>query len=305
MLRKFAEFLYGKFPAASLDDAMHNLERAAEVAPTVVAHRVELGVTLADSRRWHEANDALTKALAMPKAWVTDDYYWEVARKKLRKVNREINSNERLSRRELVASVREKRSQANEAMPATPSTSSHRHRADAPRQRRCSKTGSRASGSKAKSPISARRQSGHVYFTLKDANAQLAAVLFRGVAAKVEVQAQGRLAGHRVRRHQRLRETGQYQIIVRQLLPKGLGALQLAFEELKQPTGEGRACSTADRKKPIPLLPQRIGLVTSPTGAAIRDFLNIIGRPVPERPHRHQPGPRSGRRRGAGDRRRD
>ncbi|HUI07496.1 MAG TPA: hypothetical protein VL486_10890 [Verrucomicrobiae bacterium] len=86
VLRTFAEFLYGKLPAASLDTARRDLERAAEVAPHVVAHRVELGVTLADLRRWPEANDALEKALGMPKAWVTDDYYWDIARQNLKRV---------------------------------------------------------------------------------------------------------------------------------------------------------------------------------------------------------------------------
>ena len=86
VLRKFAELLYGQFPSASLDDARRDLERATEIAPGVVAHRVELGVTLADSRQWPEANEALQKALAMRKAWVTDDYYWDIARKNLERV---------------------------------------------------------------------------------------------------------------------------------------------------------------------------------------------------------------------------
>jgi exodeoxyribonuclease VII large subunit len=122
--------------------------------------------------------------------------------------------------------------------------------------------------------------SGHVYFTLKDANAQLAIVVFRGVAAKVgfklkdglQVVAFGDLSVYE--------KSGQYQLVARQLLPKGLGALQLAFEELKQRLAREGLFDPA-RKKPIPALPQRIGLVTSPTGAAIRDFLKIIGRRFP------------------------
>ena len=86
VLRKFAEMLYGKFPSASLDTAVQNLERARELAPEVVPHRVELGVTLADMRRWQEANENLEKALAMPKAWVTDEYYWDIARQTLPRV---------------------------------------------------------------------------------------------------------------------------------------------------------------------------------------------------------------------------
>ena len=122
--------------------------------------------------------------------------------------------------------------------------------------------------------------SGHVYFTLKDADAQLAVVLFRGVAAKVgfaltnglQVIAFGDVSVYE--------RSGQYQLVARRLLPKGLGALQLAFEELKQRLAKEGLFDTA-RKKPIPTLPQHIGLVTSPTGAAIRDFLNIIGRRFP------------------------
>jgi len=81
VLRKFAEFLYGKFPTASLDAALVHLRRATELAPNVVAHRVELGVTLASARKWPESKTELEKALAMPKSWVTDDSYREIARK--------------------------------------------------------------------------------------------------------------------------------------------------------------------------------------------------------------------------------
>jgi exodeoxyribonuclease VII large subunit len=123
-------------------------------------------------------------------------------------------------------------------------------------------------------------QSGHVYFTLKDANAQLAAVLFRGPAVGVKFKLQDGLAVIAFGDISVYERQGQYQIIVRQLLPKGLGALQLAFEELKRRL-EKEGLFATERKRPIPLLPQRIGLITSPTGAAIRDFLNIIGRRFP------------------------
>ena len=123
-------------------------------------------------------------------------------------------------------------------------------------------------------------QSGHVYFTLKDANAQLAAVLFRGPAAGVKFKLQDGLAVIAFGDISVYERQGQYQIIVRQLLPKGLGALQIAFDELKRRL-EKEGLFATNRKKPIPTLPQRIGLVTSPTGAAIRDFLNIIGRRFP------------------------
>jgi tetratricopeptide (TPR) repeat protein len=91
VLRRFAELLYGKFPSASLDDAISDLEQAAQLAPTIVPHRVELGITLASARRWREANDNLEKSLAMPRAWVTDDYYWALARQNLQRVKPHLN----------------------------------------------------------------------------------------------------------------------------------------------------------------------------------------------------------------------
>ena len=122
--------------------------------------------------------------------------------------------------------------------------------------------------------------SGHVYFTLKDAGAALSGVMFRHVAGKLgfkpadglQVLAFGQISVYEKR--------GQYQLIVTQLMPKGLGALQLAFEQLKQKLA-AEGLFDAARKKPIPTLPQRIGLVTSPTGAAVRDFLKIISRRFP------------------------
>jgi tetratricopeptide (TPR) repeat protein len=91
MLRKFAELLYGKFPSASLDEAIHDLERASQLAPRIVPHRVELGITLASARRWQEANDNLETALTMPRVWVTDDYYWTLARQNLLRVKPHLN----------------------------------------------------------------------------------------------------------------------------------------------------------------------------------------------------------------------
>lgn len=122
--------------------------------------------------------------------------------------------------------------------------------------------------------------SGHVYFTLKDSGAQLAVVLFRGVAAKVGFKLKDGLQVIAFGDISVYEKSGQYQLVARQLLPKGLGALQLAFEELKQRLAR-EGLFDAARKKSIPTLPQRIGLVTSPTGAAVRDFLNIIGRRFP------------------------
>src|SRR5882724_3282724 len=122
--------------------------------------------------------------------------------------------------------------------------------------------------------------SGHIYFTLKDSGAQLAVVLFRGVAAKVGFKLKDGLQVITFGDISVYEKSGQYQLVARQFLPKGLGALQLAFEELKQRLAK-EGLFDSSRKRPIPALPQRIGLVTSPTGAAIRDFLNIIDRRFP------------------------
>jgi exodeoxyribonuclease VII large subunit len=122
--------------------------------------------------------------------------------------------------------------------------------------------------------------SGHVYFTLKDAGAQINSVAFRSAASHLRFKLKDGLA---VVVHGDIsvyEKSGQYQVIVRQIQPKGLGVLQQAFEELKQRLSREGLFDQA-RKKPLPALPTRIGLITSPTGAAIRDFLNIIGRRFP------------------------
>lgn len=121
---------------------------------------------------------------------------------------------------------------------------------------------------------------GHLYFTLKDASAQIAAVMFRGSQAGLRVEpADGML----VRAHGRLgvyEPRGQYQLILQRLLPAGKGALQEAFEKLKARLAAEGLFDDA-RKRPIPLLPRHIGLVTSPGGAAIRDLLSVLGRRFP------------------------
>ena len=119
--------------------------------------------------------------------------------------------------------------------------------------------------------------SGHAYFTLKDEGAQISAVLFRGRGRRVrfeledgmQVLAFGGLDVYAAR--------GQYQLVVEMMEPKGLGALQLAFEQLKRKL-EAEGLFDQARKRTLPAFPRVIGIVTSPTGAAIRDMLNIIGR---------------------------
>jgi tetratricopeptide (TPR) repeat protein len=90
VLKKFAELLYGRFPSASLEQATANLRKATELAPNVVAHHVELGITLADARQWNEADKELEHALAMPKAWATDDYYKALAKQTLERVKQHL-----------------------------------------------------------------------------------------------------------------------------------------------------------------------------------------------------------------------
>ncbi len=123
-------------------------------------------------------------------------------------------------------------------------------------------------------------RSGHAYFTLKDENAQLRVVLFRRYASRlkfdladgIEVVATGDVSVYEPR--------GEYQLVATRLEPKGLGALQLAFEQRKEKL-QKEGLFEADRKRPIPFLPGRIGVITSATGAAIRDIINIVYRRYP------------------------
>lgn len=119
--------------------------------------------------------------------------------------------------------------------------------------------------------------SGHVYFALKDAGAQLSAVMFRGDAARqtvklregVQVVVYGEVSVYEAR--------GQYQLIVRVVIEDGVGKLQREFEALKaRLAAEG--LFAAERKRAIPAMPACVGFVTSPTGAAVQDFLRILRR---------------------------
>lgn len=119
--------------------------------------------------------------------------------------------------------------------------------------------------------------SGHMYFSLKDQRAQLKAACFRNQNRYLkfrpedgmEVLVRGRLSVYEPR--------GDYQIIVEYMEPVGLGSLQLAFDQLKEKLRK-EGLFDEDHKIPLPLLPQRVGIVTSPTGAAIRDILRILKR---------------------------
>lgn len=122
-----------------------------------------------------------------------------------------------------------------------------------------------------------RQASGHCYFQLKDAGAQLSCVLFRGDAARQKVDLQdgmsavlgGNLSVYEAR--------GQYQLIVRSVEEEGIGKLQREFEALKRRLSD-EGVFDAERKQPPPTLPLRIAMVTSPTGAAVQDFCRILVR---------------------------
>ena len=124
------------------------------------------------------------------------------------------------------------------------------------------------------------QSSGHIYFSLKDATAQVQCVCFRNDARATrhllkdgqKVLLQGDLSVYEAR--------GQYQLIVRAMEPQGVGALQLAFEKLKQRL-DAEGWFAAARKRPLPRIPQRIGIVTSPTAAALRDVLHVVSRRQP------------------------
>jgi len=124
------------------------------------------------------------------------------------------------------------------------------------------------------------QSSGHIYFTLKDVGAQISCVLFRG-ESKIDrsllqdgrkVLLQGEITVYEPR--------GQYQLRVTAVELEGIGALQAAFEKLKQKLN-AEGLFAPERKRPLPRYPQRIGLVTSPTGAAIRDVLHVVQRRNP------------------------
>ncbi len=119
--------------------------------------------------------------------------------------------------------------------------------------------------------------SGHVYFTLKDADAQLPIVLFRRQAMLLRFRPEDGLhvlvRGHVSVYEQR----GQMQLVAETMEPVGAGSLQMAFEQLKERL-KSEGLFDAERKRPLPSFPRTVGIVTSPSGAVIRDFLNIVAR---------------------------
>ncbi len=119
--------------------------------------------------------------------------------------------------------------------------------------------------------------SGHIYFSLKDENSLIKAVLFKGYQANIRFELED---GLKVIAHGNLdlfEKRGEYQIIVDNIEPVGKGALQLAFEQLKEKL-QKEGLFDSSHKKPIPPFPETIGVITSATGAALRDILNVTQR---------------------------
>ena len=122
--------------------------------------------------------------------------------------------------------------------------------------------------------------SGHLYFTLKDAEAEISAVMFRSAAAGLKMRVTD---GMRVIAYGRIsvyEKSGKCQIYVSAMVDNGIGALQLEFERLKKMLAE-EGLFDERRKRPIPKFPRCIGIITSPTGAAVRDMINVTGRRWP------------------------
>ncbi len=122
-----------------------------------------------------------------------------------------------------------------------------------------------------------KHSSGHIYFTLKDEKSAIRAVLFRGEARNLKFEladgqkivCRGRISVYEVR--------GDYQLYVERAEPKGKGALQMAFEQLREKL-KAEGLFAEERKKKLPLRPKKVGIVTSPTGAAIKDILKVFNR---------------------------
>ncbi len=122
--------------------------------------------------------------------------------------------------------------------------------------------------------------SGHLYFTLKDENSQISCVMFRGQNQKLKFDLEDGLSITGLGRISLYEPRGTYQIIFEYIEPKGIGALQIAFEQLKNLLAS-EGLFDDKYKKPLPFLPKKISLITSPTGAVVHDILKIIDRRFP------------------------
>ena len=123
--------------------------------------------------------------------------------------------------------------------------------------------------------------SGHLYFTLKDEGAEIAAVMFRADASRMSFRPAD---GMRVVVYGNVtvyEKSGRYQVYVRTMVADGIGAMALAYEQLKKKLA-AEGLFAEERKRPLPAFPTCVGVITAPTGAAIRDILNITGRRYPQ-----------------------
>jgi len=122
--------------------------------------------------------------------------------------------------------------------------------------------------------------SGHFYFTVKDAHAQISAVMFRGQNRNLKFMPEDGMQINGLGRISVYEPRGSYQIIFEHLEPGGIGALQVAFEQLKQKL-DNEGLFATDHKQALPFLPHYIGLITSPSGAVVHDVLRIVNRRYP------------------------
>lgn len=122
-----------------------------------------------------------------------------------------------------------------------------------------------------------RAGSGHVYLTLKDENAQLKAVMWRSRAERLQFDIHDGLEVVAVGPLEIYQARGTYQLMIEQLMPQGIGSLELAFRQMRDKLA-AEGLFDPERKRPLPKIPKRIALVTSPTGAAVRDILQVMSR---------------------------
>ena len=122
--------------------------------------------------------------------------------------------------------------------------------------------------------------SGHLYFTLKDGDAEIAAVMFRSAAMNLKMVARDGMQVVAFGRVSVYEKSGKCQLYVSAMLDNGIGALQLEYERLKKQL-EAEGLFDKDKKRPLPRFPKCIGIITSPTGAAVRDMINVTGRRWP------------------------